>query len=117
LASILSAAGITIVKRFESSLYSALSVETDEHNIESLRQFSGAASAWPLHRLHAADKATTGSSELSARGFSDEAGIGNFSTHHMTGVNKLHSAGIKGRGAKIALIGHGVDYTLPEVLP
>ena len=30
--------------------------------------------------------------------------------HHLTGVDKLHEAGIRGRGVKIAIIDTGINY-------
>ncbi|KAL0953072.1 hypothetical protein HGRIS_007272 [Hohenbuehelia grisea] len=36
-----------------------------------------------------------------------------FSTHVMTGVNKLHAEGIYGEGIKIGIIDSGIDYTHP----
>jgi subtilase family serine protease len=35
----------------------------------------------------------------------------NYSMHQWTGVNKLHREGIRGKGAKVAIIDTGIDYT------
>lgn len=35
----------------------------------------------------------------------------NYSMHQWTGVNKLHRAGVRGKGAKVAIIDTGIDYT------
>lgn len=37
------------------------------------------------------------------------------STHKMTGVDKLHAAGLFGKGVKIGIIDTGVDYTHPNL--
>jgi len=38
-----------------------------------------------------------------------------FSTHVMTGVDKLHAEGYFGQGIKIGIIDSGVDYTHPSL--
>lgn len=47
--------------------------------------------------------------------FVDEAASPNYSVHGMTGVDKLHAAGIYGKGAQVAMIDTGVEYTHPAV--
>ncbi|KXN90803.1 Minor extracellular protease vpr [Leucoagaricus sp. SymC.cos] len=37
------------------------------------------------------------------------------STHFMTGVDKLHAQGIRGKGIKIGIIDTGIDYTHPSL--
>lgn len=37
------------------------------------------------------------------------------STHLMTGVDKLHAAGLLGQGIKIGIIDSGIDYTHPAL--
>ncbi len=49
------------------------------------------------------------------RTYSEEAGSPNYSVHGMTGVDKLHAAGIKGKGVTIAIVDTGVDYNHPTV--
>ncbi|KAG8891560.1 hypothetical protein FRB99_003491, partial [Tulasnella sp. 403] len=38
-----------------------------------------------------------------------------YSTHKMTGVDKLHAEGIKGKGIKIGVIDSGIDYKHPTL--
>lgn len=38
-----------------------------------------------------------------------------FSTHIMTGVDRLHAEGIDGKGVHIAIIDTGVDWTHPSL--
>ncbi|KAG8967619.1 hypothetical protein FRC03_009648 [Tulasnella sp. 419] len=38
-----------------------------------------------------------------------------FSTHRMTGVDKLHAEGFTGKGIKVAVIDTGIDYTHPTL--
>lgn len=35
----------------------------------------------------------------------------NYSVHHWTGVDKLHEAGMRGKGTKVAVVDTGVDYS------
>ena len=42
------------------------------------------------------------------------AGV-NMSIHHMTGVDKLHEAGLRGKGVTVAIVDTGVEYTHPAV--
>ncbi len=37
------------------------------------------------------------------------------SAHKMVGIDKLHAAGIKGKGMKVAIIDTGVDYRHPSL--
>ena len=38
-----------------------------------------------------------------------------FSTHVMTGVDKLHAEGILGKGIKVAVLDTGIDYLHPSL--
>lgn len=38
-----------------------------------------------------------------------------WSPHNMTGVDKLHDRGIKGKGSIIAIVDTGVDYNHPTL--
>lgn len=35
----------------------------------------------------------------------------NYSVHQWTGVDRLHSRGVRGKGATVAIIDTGIDYT------
>ncbi|EOO01237.1 putative minor extracellular protease vpr protein [Phaeoacremonium minimum UCRPA7] len=47
--------------------------------------------------------------------FSDDAAAANYSVHGMTGVEKLHQAGVFGDGATVAIVDSGVQYTHPAL--
>ena len=47
--------------------------------------------------------------------YSKDATAMNYSIHGMTGVDKLHDAGILGKGATVAVVDTGVDYRHPAV--
>src|SRR5258708_27870370 len=52
---------------------------------------------------------------ISGQVFSVASLAANFSVHPMTGVDKLHEAGIFGKGAKVAVVDTGVWYPHPAV--
>lgn len=51
----------------------------------------------------------------SSHTFSENVSAANYSIHHMTGVDKLHEAGILGKGVKVAIIDAGIDYNHPAL--
>jgi len=51
------------------------------------------------------------------KSFSQDATALKYSIHGMTGVDKLHAAGILGKGVVIAVVDTGVDYDLSAVSP
>jgi len=47
--------------------------------------------------------------------YAEEALAANYTLHDMTGVDKLHEAGITGKGVTVAVIDTGIDYSHPAV--
>lgn len=78
-------------------------VETDTDNMDTLLQMEGVVNVWQAHKV-AMPKV-----EFSESGPSSS--IRNYSIHHWTGVDKLHAAGIRGKGSTVAIIDTGIDYT------
>lgn len=66
------------------------------------------AKAWPVKTYRLAPVEPLAS-------FADDATAQNWSVHYSTGVDKLHEAGIYGKGVKVAVIDSGVDYRHPAV--
>jgi subtilisin family serine protease len=108
--------GIRVVKQFDSEIFPGLSVECDhECNVELLLQPAldesndlGVASIYkssPLKLLPTVE----------GESFSDDAAAANYSVHGLTGVEKLHQAGILGKGAVVAIVDSGIQYTHPAV--
>lgn len=99
-----------MVKSFKSSaVFQGLSVETNEDNINSLQQaFVEVTKAWPISRIKLAPSTPQAA-------FSDDAAAANYSVHQWTGVDKAHAAGIFGKGATVAIVDTGTDYTHPAV--
>ncbi|KAH8883035.1 serine endopeptidase [Thozetella sp. PMI_491] len=96
----------TILKTFDSTVFTGVSVESEDGNIDSLLAISPAASVWPSKKIQLSLNAP-------AQTYASAAATANYSIHSMTGVDKLHAAGIFGKGAKIASIDTGVQYTHP----
>lgn len=86
-----------------SDVFSGMVVETDTDNMDTLLQMEGVVNVWQAHKV-AMPKV-----EFSESGPSSS--IRNYSIHHWTGVDKLHAAGIRGKGSTVAIIDTGIDYT------
>lgn len=52
---------------------------------------------------------------IEGESFSNNDAATNYSYHAMTGVEKLHKAGITGKDATVAVIDTGVNYTHPAL--
>ncbi|KAF9876569.1 serine endopeptidase [Colletotrichum karsti] len=102
------ATGAKVLKSFNSEIFSGFSVETGSDNLDSLQSVSEVAQAWPVKTYKLAPLIPQAS-------FSDDATAQNWSVHFSTGVDKLHEAGIMGKGAKVAVIDSGVDYRHPAL--
>lgn len=108
--------GLRVVKRFDSSLFPAVSIECD-HGCDSV------AIARLLETTHADNVVASVYKSAPVRilpteegeSFSDDAAASNYSVHGMTGVETLHNAGILGAGAKVAIVDSGIQYTHPAV--
>ncbi|KAF5618034.1 subtilisin-like serine protease [Fusarium sp. NRRL 52700] len=71
--------------------------------IVEVEPMEGVVNVWQAHKV-AIPKV-----EFSESGPSSS--IRNYSIHHWTGVDKLHAAGIRGKGSTVAIIDTGIDYT------
>jgi subtilisin family serine protease len=92
-------------KEFDcSDIFSGLVLETDTGNADSLRAMSGVANVWPMESVPIAPipEQTPVSLQTSAA---------NYTAHRFTGVDRLHAEGIRGKGATVAIIDSGIDYT------
>ncbi|KAK6821803.1 Minor extracellular protease vpr [Apiospora arundinis] len=111
LATKVESAGVRVVKTLKSTgVFQGLSVESDQENIHTLQHaFTAEVSkAWPIGRIKLAP-----STPLIT--FSDDAAAANYSVHPWTGVDKVHTAGIFGKGATVAIVDTGTDYTHPAL--
>ncbi|KAH8706750.1 peptidase S8/S53 domain-containing protein [Ilyonectria robusta] len=92
-------------KEFDcSDVFAGMVLETDSENVDTLLQMDGVINAWP------ASIVKTPRVEKSVSPFSSNARH-NYSMHQWTGVDRLHAKGIRGKGATVAIIDTGIDYT------
>ncbi|KAL7932468.1 subtilisin-like protein [Trichoderma chlorosporum] len=85
-------------------LFNAVVIETEIDNVDTLSAVHGVANVWPLKTVPMAS-ATQGVKAA------QDPKYHNYSVHQWTGVDQLHAQGIRGKGAKVAIIDTGVDYT------
>lgn len=103
-ASDLANAGASVLKIFDSDVFSGASVLSDTHNLDTLQSLTPVLRSWHSRKIKLTAPIAT------AQTFGPGAASASFSVHHMTGVDKLHEAGILGRGAKVAVVDTGVWY-------
>lgn len=94
--------GIKIAKTFESDIFRGLSVETSHDNVDTLQEVAQAAHAWPVSRFQIAP--------IQDEDPLEDVKAANWTVHWATGVDKLHAAGVFGKGARVAVIDSGIDY-------
>ncbi|KAF4512058.1 hypothetical protein G6O67_001242 [Ophiocordyceps sinensis] len=88
-------------------IFTGFVVESHANGVGALRGIDGVINAWPARALPL--PATMG--HPAAKGAPKGARNAKASVHRRTGVDKLHAAGIRGKGVKVAIIDSGVDYT------
>ncbi|KAJ0108571.1 hypothetical protein J7T55_015005 [Diaporthe amygdali] len=101
------AADIKVVKDFETDVFSGASIETDNHNVDSLLNLAGVVRAWPNKRVTL--------SPVEGLTSIGDAAAGNYTTHNATGVSKLHDRGIFGQGVKVGVVDSGTWYKHPAL--
>ncbi|KAH7096447.1 subtilisin-like protease [Auriculariales sp. MPI-PUGE-AT-0066] len=100
--------------KFESPIFNAVSITlSNPDDIVALQALDGVKSVHPvktyeLPRTFNAHVLSGPSDPNLPKGSPD-------STHVMTGVDKLHAKGIKGKGIKVGIIDTGVDYHHPSL--
>jgi subtilisin family serine protease len=96
------------LKKIQSSIFSGVAVEAEQQTAQVLEKSSSVTQAWRSHLIQLMPTVQTSE-------FSDGSAVTNYSVHGMTGVDKLHEAGIFGKGVKVAVVDTGVDYKHPAV--
>lgn len=99
----LASEGVKVVRKFRSKVFTGLSIESDEQNIDTLHEKINVRHAWPVRQIHLDPIVPLAT-------FADDAAAGNYSVHAFTGVSELHEQGIRGKGATVAVVDTGVDY-------
>ncbi|KAH8890684.1 serine endopeptidase [Thozetella sp. PMI_491] len=111
LESLTSASGAKVVKVFNSDVFQGAALESDEDNVDSLQALTHVAQAWTSRRIPLApvDPAQVFSADATANATSSR------DIHFMTGVDKLHAAGILGKGVNVGVVDTGVAYRHPAL--
>lgn len=105
--------GTTILRTFDTDIFSGVSVESTGHNVDSLGKLDSVSQTW-TSKIIQLDKSTPSHIWTTAEAATN-ATSGNYSVHVQTGVDKLHARGIYGEGAVIAIIDTGTQYTHPAL--
>uniref|UniRef100_L2G722 Serin endopeptidase n=1 Tax=Colletotrichum fructicola (strain Nara gc5) TaxID=1213859 RepID=L2G722_COLFN len=99
---------VEVVKTFQNDIFSGAYVKTETHDIASIQALPDIVKVWHNHVVKL-DPVKV------ARSFSDDAASANYSTHHTTGVNRLHENGVFGEGAKVGVVDSGIQYSHPAL--
>ncbi|KAI8151556.1 Subtilisin DY, partial [Colletotrichum sp. SAR 10_71] len=92
--------GITVLKTFSSSLFSGAAVETDTHNLDSLRTLPAVAAVWPNSYAHLV-------APVKRQVAVEPGAAGSYAVHWATGVDALHEQGVRGDGVKVGVVDTG----------
>ncbi|XXH05376.1 hypothetical protein Hte_011802 [Hypoxylon texense] len=98
----------TVLKVFKSDVFSGVSVEVSTENIDTLREKKSVSQAWNSKQIQL-------SPLQPAASYSDDATASWYTVHNMTGVDKLHDAGITGKGAVVAIVDTGIQWSHPDL--
>jgi subtilisin family serine protease len=103
---------VKITKSFDSPIFTGLTIESAVVNIDSIVTIDQVVNAWPVQRYQL-DKPQPGTEN--DMDLMKSSAAQNYSIHHLTGVDKLHAAGLKGKGVTVAIVDSGIDYYHPAV--
>jgi subtilisin family serine protease len=100
-------------------------VQSVDANLDQLQAIAPAAQVWqsrkiklPAPKAASVQSAPAATPSLTtAQQLANQAMTANYSVHSSTGVDKLHAAGLFGKGVKIGSLDTGIDYTVPAVGP
>ena len=90
---------VKVLKKYDSSVFRGVAIEALNESTNALQASSKIANAWQSHAVRlmpTIDSAPTNGLDPA-----------NFSTHAMTGVDRLHERKILGKGVKVAIIDTG----------
>ncbi|OAA53497.1 serin endopeptidase [Niveomyces insectorum RCEF 264] len=101
--------GTRVLKTFKTDVFSGASIETTADNIDTLRALTASVSqVWSSNKIHL-------DPIVSTQSFSSDAAAPQYSVHNWTGVDKVHAAGYFGKGAVVAIVDTGTQYTHPAL--
>ncbi|KKA30584.1 hypothetical protein TD95_001094 [Thielaviopsis punctulata] len=100
-----------INRSLKSSVFTGVSVTGDSATIDAAAaSVSGVVNVWPSLRVNL----TSGTSTLESENIV-KRDVSSYSPHNITGVDKLHSQGLTGKGAVVAVIDTGIYYKHPAL--
>lgn len=102
--------GCKLRKTFDSELFRGLSLDTTDDDGDSLAALDSVGRVWEAREIQLEPTTPAGTFALE-----DEAEAKNYSVHWATGVDKLHEAGLTGKGVRIAIVDTGTAYTHPAL--
>ena len=87
-----------------SDIFQGMAIETDTDNCDTLRALDGVVNVWSMKTIPMTPDINKSTIEPLTK-------FHNYSMHQWTGVDKLHAAGIRGKGVTVAIVDTGIDYT------
>ena len=104
---------------FQGSSFIVNDTANPQQVLDAVRSVSSVKNAWPLRLIsrqpgHVLAKGT-GPGKQKPSKLMKRASEGEWSTHAMTGVNKLHAEGYTGKDVLVAILDTGVDYKHPDL--
>ncbi|KAK8073467.1 hypothetical protein PG994_004366 [Apiospora phragmitis] len=105
----LSNKALKVIKSYDSALFTGAAVELDsEDDFASYASAPHIANIWPNRRVMMEQP-------VDRQSFSDDVRAVEYSTLRATGVDKLHKAGVLGKGVKVGIVDGGVWYKHPAL--
>ncbi|KAK0122871.1 hypothetical protein ONS96_009897 [Cadophora gregata f. sp. sojae] len=106
----------------EESVFVGLSVNLRGGDVQALKDLNNVAAVWPVRTIPAPSAALPRDFKKAVKEVRADKPLpyvtGELDVnrpHIMTGVDKAHAAGIKGKGIKVGIIDTGVDYRHPSL--
>ncbi|EJD54606.1 hypothetical protein AURDEDRAFT_179722 [Auricularia subglabra TFB-10046 SS5] len=107
------AIGFKTRRQFKSDLFTGVSIAlTNPKDIDQLSSIAGVKAVRPVVLF---PPPRTFNKHIPSSPHDPAVPPDSFSTHVMTGVDKLHAQGITGKGIKIGILDTGTDYTNPTL--
>ncbi|KLU86996.1 hypothetical protein MAPG_06002 [Magnaporthiopsis poae ATCC 64411] len=102
-------ASVKLVKTYKSPLFTGAVIEVEsEGSAAKVAAGNQVVNMWPNHAV-ALDQ------PLDVKSFLNDTSAVDYSVHKATGVDRLHAAGILGKGVKVAIVDSGVWYKHPAL--
>lgn len=109
----------TRVEFKDSSIFYGISLQAEQGiDLATIKTLPNVVNVWPIRQIPNPNPArhlpNSGKGSGWPKTHRNPQSDSNY-VHTMTGVDKLHSSGVKGRGIKVAIVDSGVDYKHPAL--